>query len=185
MLYGLTTRTPEKLRSQLGRLGTDSHKMEEDGKLRIFDFYTAALGKKSDEKYAIPSLKVADLSIWWSKTRLAGPPQPENLGILDDLSILDRFNDEKTWVEFVLTRIVPTTQLRKETGIRGVMTGVHSGWVYKRLEGTHDGVIEFKLDEIGGQVTNLMRIKNMREIDFDSRWHQLKIGENFEVTLEK
>jgi len=31
----------------------------------------------------------------------------------------------------------------------------------------------------------LMRIRNMRNAHFDREWHELKIGENFEVTLEK
>lgn len=74
---------------------------------------------------------------------------------------------------------------RKNTFICGIMKGVHSDWVYRQLEGAVDGVIDFKVEESGDEVRNLMRIRVMRNVGFDSRWQQLKIGDNFEVTLEK
>jgi len=52
------------------------------------------------------------------------------------------------------------------------------------LEAADDGVVDFKLDESTDPPTNMMRIKNIRNVSFDGRWHQLKISENFEVTLK-
>ena len=46
-------------------------------------------------------------------------------------------------------------------------------------------IIDFKLDETSDPAQNLMRIKTLRNVSFDGRWHKLKIAENFEVTLEK
>ena len=57
--------------------------------------------------------------------RMAGQPTPNVLRIIDDLSGLARANDEKTWVEFMVTRIIPSAAVLKSTRIVGVISGVH------------------------------------------------------------
>jgi KaiC/GvpD/RAD55 family RecA-like ATPase len=52
------------------------------------------------------------------------------------------------------------------------------------LEAAVDGIIDFKLEEVGEETINLMRLRSMRNVGFDSRWHRLRVKENFEVTLE-
>jgi KaiC/GvpD/RAD55 family RecA-like ATPase len=172
----------------------DVKQLESNDKLRVFDWYTATLGRKSNERLAFYSLKAADLSVLFAKYLMATepgidqlPPQPtpEWLRILDDASCLGRFNEEKSWVEFVRTRMVPIASLWKSTGISGIIRGIHSEWAYKNLEAANDGVIEVKQDETTGEARNLIRIRSMRGVGFDSRWHQLKVGENSEVTVEK
>jgi len=81
----------------------------------------------------------------------------------DNISMLARFNDEKSWVEFILTRILPGHRVRKSTGIVGCAKGIHSGWVYEQLEAAVDGIVDFKLEEVGGEMMNFMRIRSMRE----------------------
>ena len=131
------------------------------------------------------SLKVADLSIGFSQVEMRSPPDPDLLRIFDSSSIVARFNDEKSFVELVLTRGVPVAPLRKSTTIRGLMKGVHSESIYRQLEGAHDGIIDFKLEEVGEETRNLIRIRNMRDVGFDGRWHTLKVGEGLQVTLDK
>ena len=92
---------------------------------------------------------------------------------------------KKRLVEFESTRPVQVTESHKGVAIRGVMKGVHSDWVYKRLEDAYNGIIDFRLDESSDPSRNLMRIRSMRDVGFDGRWHRLKIAENFGVTLEK
>ncbi len=185
--YWLAAQPPEKMRAQLTRLGiSDLETLEESGKLEIWDCYTCQLGRKSTEKFALESLKVADLSIWWAKMQAQGrPADPTMLRIFDDLSILERFNDPKSWVELVLTRLVPVSHLKKETGIRGLMKGVSEDWVYKRLEGAFDSIVDFRVDESGKESGNLMRIRSMRTVPYDPSWHGINIANNFAVTLEK
>ncbi len=183
--YGIAAQPPDKMRFHLKRLRLEAEELERTGQLELYDFFTATLGQKSREKLAPPTLKVADLSIWWTRAQLAGPSVPNLLRMLDDLSVLERFNDEKSWVEFALTRMFPTAFFLKEYSLRGVMKGVHSDRAYNRLEAANDGVIDFRLDESGEKPRNLMRIRSLRDIGFDGRWHELKIGKNFEVTLEK
>jgi len=194
LTYGVTSQPPENVRSQLKQLGVDVAKLESDDKLRVFDWYTATLGRKSTEKYAFYSLKAADLSVLHSKYMMASAdavdslrpvPSPDWLRILDDTSCLERFNEEKSWVEFVRTRLIPISSLWTSTGIGGVIKGVHSEWVYKSLEAAVDGVIDIKLDETSEEAKSMMRVRSMRNVGFDARWHALTIDENSRVSLEK
>ena len=192
--YGVTSQPPDKIRSQLKQLGVDVVHLEANDKLRVFDWYTATLGRKSNEKYAFYSLKAADLSVLHSKYMMASEdavelvrpsPSPEWLRILDDLSCLARFNEEKSWVEFVRTRLIPISSLWTSTGISGIIKGVHSEWAYKNLEAAVDGVIDIRLDETSEEARSMMRIRSMRNGGFDSHWYPLRIAETSEVLLEK
>ncbi len=186
--YNTSVQSVAKIRSKMRRLELDVDALEREGKLELWDWYTVTLGKKSDEKLSIDSLKVADLSIKWAAgfplTRVS-PTGPERLGIRDNASTLARFNDEKAWVEYEVTRVIPVFAAHKSVAFRGVVKGVHSEWVYKRLEDAYDAIIDFRLDESSDPPRNLMRIRAMRDVSFEGRWHPLKIDENFEVTLDK
>lgn len=186
--YHTYARPPDHVRSQLKRLGVDTESIEKaetrEWPHLIYDWYTLTTGMKSKERYAPSSLKVADFSIDlidWMK----GPPAPNRLIIGDDESTLSRFNDEKAWIELELTRTLPGARMRKITQLIGLMVGVHSEWVYKRVEGACDGILDFKLEERDGQTRSLMRIRNIGNVGFDSQWHRLRVDEKLQVTLEK
>jgi len=192
--YGVTSQPPDNIRSQLRQLGVDVAHLETDDKLRVFDWYTATLGRKSNERYAFNSLKAADLSVLHSKYMMASEdavesvrpsPSPDWLRILDDISCLARFNEEKSWVEFVRTRLIPISSLWTSTGIGGIIKGIHSEWAYKNLEAAADGVIDIKLDESTEEARSMMRIKSMRNVGFDAHWYPLRIAETSEVSLER
>ena len=192
--YNVAAQLPDNLRSQLGKLGLNVGELEANGKLEIWDWYSAILGKKSNEKLVgASSMKAADLSIAVAtemKTFLSGVDSgmggdPQYLRIWDNSSVLARFNEDKAWVEFLVTRIFPPGSYTKSTLIVGLIRGVHSEWVYRQLEDAADGVIDFKIDEIGEETSDALRIRSMRNVAFDRKWHRLKIGENLEVTIEK
>jgi len=183
--YIAHSQSPNDVRVQLRRLGLPVDDMEQKDRLWITDLYTLSLGQKSKEKFAPESLKVSDLSIWIAREAMVESPAPEFLVIADNSSILDRFNDEKNWVELYLTRPFPMGKSRQLTQLTGFMTGVHSNWAYKQLEAAVDGVIDFKLDEASDPARNLMRIRNLRRISFDGRWHSLKVAQNLTVMLDK
>ncbi len=187
MLYHTYSQPPDNIRLKLKRMGLDAEDLEKNEKLQICDWYTCQLGQKSKEKIAVESLKTADLRILFSRTlhpymRL---PRAGVLQISDNTSAVARFNDEKAWVEYVLTRVVPFATLNRSISIRGLMKGVHSDWGYKQLEGAHDGIVDFTVEEVGGEWRNLMAIRNMRDVGYDSRSHPLKMDDNLHVTLEK
>ncbi|OFX17967.1 hypothetical protein A3K71_03060 [archaeon RBG_16_50_20] len=189
--YNVAAQFPDNLRSQLRKLGLNVEKLETDGKLEIWDWHSATLGQKSNEKFvgASTGLKAADLSIAIAKEELrpamAGEAYAEYLRIWDNCSVMARFNEDKAWVEFLVTRIFPSAFYTKSTLIVGVIRGVHSDWVYSQLEDAADGVIDFKIEDNGEETRDALRIRSMRTVGFDRRWRRLKIGENFEVTLEK
>ena len=183
--FGTFTQPPNDVRAQMKRLGLEPEVLEREGRLIITDWYTATLGQKSNEKESHESLKISDLSIHFAQTLFRGEPEPDMITTADDESTFARFNDEKTWMELELTRVIPGVKRRRITSLFPVMNGVHSEWVYKRWEGVSDVIIDFKVDACGDEVRNLMRIRLMRNVHFDSQWHALKISKNFEVTLEK
>ena len=110
-------------------LGLDIEELERIDRLWITDAYSASLGQKSKERYAVGSLKVADLSIWVAREAMADSPAPEFLIIQDNVSTLDRFNAEKSWVEMYLTRPIPMS--RQMTNLHGIIEGIHSDWAMK------------------------------------------------------
>ena len=183
--FNVFAQPPDDIRRKLSRLDLDVTGLEGADRLRIFDWYTTSLGQRSKEKHKIDSLKVQDLSIRFSSEIMREPPQPDWMRMADNVSMLARFNDERSWVEFMLTRILPGHRLRRSTAVVGCAKGIHSSWVYEQLEAAVDGIVDFKLEELGGEVVNLMRVRSMREIGFESRWHPLKMGENFEIALEE
>ena len=188
--YNVAAQLPDRLRSQLRKLGLKVEEFETDGKLEVWDWYSATLGQKSKEKFVgASSLKAADLSIAISKDELkpamAGEAYPRYLRIWDNSSVLARFNDDRAWVEFLVTRIFPSAFYTKSTLIVGVIRGVHSDAVYRQLEDAADGVIDFKIEDIGEKTRDVLRIRSMRNVSFDREWHRLKICENFEVSLDK
>jgi len=186
--YIANSQSPDDIRSQLRRLGLAVEALERTDRLWITDLYSASTGQKSKERFAVESLKAADLSIWIGREAMGDSPAPEFLVIADNASILDRSNAERNWVELYLTRPIPMAKPRKITQLMGFMGGTHSTWAYKQLEVAVDGIIDFKLEEVadkvGEQAATIMRVRSMREVPFDSRWRRLKIGENFEVSLE-
>ena len=185
LIYNAGGQTPNDIRATLEQLSVNVEELESAGKLMIYDWYTTTLGQKSREKFAIDSLRVHDLSIYFAKEAMHESPNPDLLRIGDNVSTLARFNEDKAWTEFLLTRSFPSSVVRKSTQILGIVKGVHPESVYRTLEAGADGIIDFKLDESGEELRNIMRIRNMRKVVWDARWHQLRLRENLEVGLEK
>jgi KaiC/GvpD/RAD55 family RecA-like ATPase len=187
--YTALAQAPAKVRDAIGRFGIDCARLEtgpqDNEPLRIWDYYTAALSVKSNEKLQQTTLKVSDISIHFIKEQFSRRPTPDRLLVVDDYSSYSRFNEEKSWVEFLLTRDFPFTSAVQSRNIGGLMKGMHGGWVYNRLEAAADGIVDFKLEEEGKSTRDLVRIRSMRNVHFDREWHELKIEDNFEVALEK
>lgn len=183
--YIAQSQSPEDIRSQLRRLGIAVEELEQKDRLWITDFYSASQGQKSKEKIAVESLKVADLSIWIAREAMVESAAPEFLVIADNSSVLDRFNDEKNWVELYLTRPIPMAKTRQITQLIGFMAGIHSNWAYKQLEAAVDGIVDFKIEDAGEETRDLMRIRSLRKVGFDRRWHELTMSESSEVRLHK
>ena len=99
--YTAIGQSPEKVRSRLKRYNVVAEQLEKDEKLAILSAYSATLGKKSLETYNEESLKVQDLSILFSQVVMKLQHEPESLRIIDNGSVLARYNDEKSFVDLL------------------------------------------------------------------------------------
>jgi KaiC/GvpD/RAD55 family RecA-like ATPase len=88
-------------------------------------------------------------------------------------------------VEFCITRSLARSPIVKATWLAGISKGLHEQWVYKQLESAHDGIIDFELDTSGDEPRNMIRIRSLRNAQFDGHWHELKIEDNLGITLQK
>ncbi len=183
--YYVNTQSPDDIRGQLKRLGLDVDLAEKEDRLQLWDTYTVTLGQKSMEQYSYDSLKVSDLTVQYARDYMRSGPAPDVLLLSDNFSVLSRFNEEKVCVEYALYRAIPGRRSAKRTAIRGIMNGVHSEWAYRQLEGAANGIVDFRLQETGGETKNFMRIRTMRNVGFDSKWYPLRISENLELIVEK
>ncbi|HUO42842.1 MAG TPA: hypothetical protein VMU35_07685, partial [Methylomirabilota bacterium] len=82
------------------------------------------------------------------------------------------------------TRVLPIGPVKKSTLVFGIMKGVHSEWAYKQLEGSSDGIIDFRLDDADGNLRDVVQIRTMRNVHFNRDLTELKVGENFEINLQ-
>ena len=180
--YNVTAQPPDRLRADLQRMGVKTEELERSDRLRFADWYSASIGQKSKERFSSDSLRVADLSIAFSKF-IKDTFGPEVLRGWDSTSFLARFNDEKIFLEFILARPISATYAKRSNLILSFIRGYHSDWVYKAMESAVDGIIDFKLDEAGEEPRSLMRIRSLRYGNFDGKWHELKTDENLSVRI--
>ena len=159
----MTTRAPQTISVQSSsRWDLTLQHLERNERLQIWDWYTCQLGQKSREKYAHDSLKVADLSIQFSRVEMHRST-PGVLYVSDNTSAVARFNDERAYVEYVLTRVIPSYAMNQSIGLRGLLKGVHSDWAYKQLEAAHAGIIDFTVEQVGGEWKNFITLRSMAE----------------------
>jgi KaiC/GvpD/RAD55 family RecA-like ATPase len=113
-------------------------------------------------------------------------PSPENLlRIVDTISYLSRFEEEKTWRNHILDRMIPYAHGTASVLIVGITSEAHSVKTYRLLEAAADGVIEIKSRNIDEHnVGEFIRIKSRRDVEFSQNWHSLKV-QAAEITMDK
>ncbi len=189
--YHTLSHYPTKVLDDLTKLGLDAEKLQEDGTLSIIDSYTAQLGFGPPKKptgrvhFQTQSLKIPDWSIAYSQEMKAAPPESEKrrLHVDDNTSVLLQYNEEKTAVDWLRTRLVPMARGRELTLLHALVTGVHSEAFYRQLESIVEGIIELRSEEKSSGIEHFIRIRTMRGKNYDSRWHKLRQLNNGEVVL--
>ena len=191
--YHTWMRSPSKVREVFAKLGFDVKKLEQEDYLRILDSYTAQTGlgvpeiRKQSGPYAalFRSVKVSDLSLATAQEIKAGFQELDKrrLHLDDNNSVLAQYNEEKAVIEYYRTRVIPYCKAVELAAIHSLAVGVHSDTMYKQLESFCDGIIDFKSQEKGEKIEHLVRVRLMRNMNYDSRWRHLKLTDNGEVTL--
>ena len=188
--YVAQSRPLEQVKHDLELLGVDVSVAQKEGRLTIDDQYSATLmggrlessGSQAGVFEEIPggvryhSLKVADLSVHWLKESKA--PVAERSGdfaVVESISEMLRFNEEKTFAEWMVSRVNPEERRAKRVTLQAFVRGVHSEWFYKRMEAASDGVIDIRVMEREGEAKNFLRIRSLRGESHDARWHEISI----------
>jgi KaiC/GvpD/RAD55 family RecA-like ATPase len=202
VLYGTAAQPRDEVLNSLMNLGVEVELNEKAGRLRIDDYHNSTLSLDRDnpgfvaveDRYLrVGSAKIAD----WSIDQLRGlrnldggihlskwgPEQQDVLSIVDSFSPLLRFNDERTFLEWIETRELPLNRKLGRINFIGISQRIHSEPFYARLEGAVDGLIEVQARELNGEVKNMLRIRNLKGQPHDSRWHEIKVGSSGETSL--
>lgn len=198
---------PYDVELAISALGIDVTAAEASGLLAIEDWYSASLAggrlapdtaqgpmfERVDGRMRVRSLKVADLSVEWLKTSKAGPTPAHDivefwpagsLAVSESCSVILRFNEEKAFIEFFESRIRPEDRKRRNLiTLQGIMRGVHSEWLYKRMENSSDGIIDLSVMEREDEVKTFLRVRSLRGQPHDSRWHKIEVIKNGEARL--
>lgn len=187
--YHTFMRSPGEIRNTLRKLGLDVFMLEKEKTLMLFDSYTVTTGLSLPENPKAPVNRSVSLLDWGEsivKEFKEGAPQgDEHLHIDDNTSVLLQYNDEKVFIDWWRTRLVPAVRASKGIGINSVVAGVASEAFYKKIESLSDGIIDFRSRDESGHVEQYMRVRMMRGITCDSRWRRLQLLKSGEVVLDK
>lgn len=201
VLYAATTRPADNVKEDLSSLGIDVLAAVKEGRLVIDDWHTATLTggrllsgggpEPYDYGVRIHSLNVADFSVEQLKVAKGLPNpwkvleswQPGWLLVAESFSVLTRFNDEKTFLEWLETREHREVRLLKRINLEAFVRGIHTESFYKRVEAACDGVIDIRILEQDGVPKNLLRLRTLKGQQHDNRWHEIEIKANGEAVL--
>jgi KaiC/GvpD/RAD55 family RecA-like ATPase len=203
--YGAILRPPETVKENLLALGVDVSTVSKEGRFWLIDRYSATLtggrlegGDPSGGPFEpiqggarFRSLKVADSSVQWLKELKQGHESwdviefwpPGALAVGESMSQMLRFNDEKPYLEFLISRGIPNERKAKRINLTGVLRGVHTESFYNQVENAYDGVIDLRVMERDEEAKNLLRIRSLKGQPHDARWHEIQIKRNGEATL--
>ena len=185
-------KNPQGVRYALARFGLDVGKLLERDMLRIIDSYTVQTGigspqdLKGSDKFKQISLKLTDWAAAAKQQITEGIPEAEKnrLHIDDDLTVLNRYNQENEVIDYWRTRIIPLYRARESVLVNALLTGVSSEGFYKQFEAMCDGIIDCRTQEESGQVENYVRVRTMHGKSFDSRWQHVSVMADGRVSLD-
>ena len=103
----------------------------------------------------------------------------------NNFGTLLRYNDEKTFIDFWLTRVVPYCRAQGGIGLAAFLTDAASDSFYKQIESYADGIIDFSTKEKEmGRIEQYVRVRMAPGMKHVSGWRQLELLDNGEVVLK-
>ena len=196
-IYVASMRPREDVLNDLVKLGIDVTASEGANLLRVDDYYSASLGldtsaslqEEVEGKYArLASYRVSDMSVEFLKYIKTQPAEvtrrmPGELEIIESFSIFLRYNDEKSFLDFLESRSFPFQRRIKRANLLGFVRGLHTEAFYRRLENAADGLIEIRVLEHNDEVKNFLRIQSLKGQPHDTHKHEIEIKPNGEAVL--
>ena len=189
--YHVIQHVPDEVRNTLEKLGLRIKSLEGSGLLRIIDWYTPTTvlpGKRYERSESWPRkprMQVREMMTNIKNQIEKGVSEVEKrwLHIDDNSSILLQYMDEKAFLDFCRTSLIPWTRAREVLMFTSLVAGVASDSFYGKLEAFCDGIIDFKSKEEDGKLEQYVRVRMARGKSFDSEWRRLRLLDNGEVAL--
>jgi len=186
--YHTFMRSLDEIRNSLRKLGLDVSRLEQEKTLFFLDSYTVTTGLALAEHPETPTNRSVNLSEWGESIvkefKEGATKAIEHLHIDDDLSVLLQYNDERVFIEWWRTKLIPAARANNSVGLHPVVTGVASEAFYKQVESSSDGIIDFRSREESGRVEQYMRVRMMRNTTCDSSWRRLRLLGTGEVVID-
>ncbi len=198
--YHVFQHFPSEAASALARVGVDVDRAEREGLLRIVDSFSQTLRYEATRHPSARTsplyppfegsperpLDVAKSGQAWAERARVGYPEVEKgwLHVDDNTAVILQYNDEETVVDAWRTGALPFAVRARETPhFLAFPTGIASQTFLRKFETLCDGIIDLKVEESGGQLRSLLRIRTLRGRSFDSAWHPLRLEGSGRVTL--
>ncbi len=123
---------------------------------------------------AFESLKVTDVSLYFLKMTKGESPIRNDVGFSDNGTVMARYNDEKAFLDWYATRVIPRVRLHDRISFSAFVNGVHSEAFYKSIEDMCDGVIDVKFDDSEGTSRTKLRVRAFKAGQFNGSWRRVK-----------
>ncbi len=159
----------------------DTSRYESEERLVLSDAFTLKTGRPSPERYSLPSLNAADLSIVSSKALdqwAAG-----SVRAFENVSEIAEASEEKSFLKFYRTwvsRLVTNGRIV----IDGFVRGVHSEALYNSVMSSADAVFELRTEEIDGKLESVLRARSYKGGSIDTSRHVVRVDDNLIVRLD-
>ncbi len=103
----------------------------------------------------------------------------------DNFSIMNRYNQESTILDWLRTRDIPENRASETIVLHAILLGVGSESFCSQIEALHDVIVDFKSEEQAEKIEHYVRVRLIRGKRADSRWRKLGLLDNGEVSLVK
>ncbi len=181
VLYVVTSRKVSDVRDDFLKRGLDTTPYERDERLILSDAFTLKTGRVSPEKYALPSLSVAELSILSSKS--LDQWQVGSVRLFENVSEIVEASEEKSFLKFYRTwtsRLVSTGRIV----IDGFARGIHSDSLYNSVMSSADGIFELRTEDLVGKLETVLRARSFKGELVDTSKRIIRVDEDLTVHLE-
>lgn len=181
VLYIITSRMVSDVRDDFRKRGLDTTQFEREERLVLSDGFTLKTGHPSPEKYSLPSLNVADLSILSNKS--LDQWSAGSVRAFENVSEIAEASEEKSFLRFYRTwvsRLVTSGRIVMD----GFVRGVHSDALYNSVTSFADAIFELRTEEIDGKLESVLRARSYKGGPIDTSRHIVRVDNDLTVRLE-
>jgi len=170
----VTDFSPEDLISMASIFNYHWEKHVESGLLKIVDCYSHMLGEGSTSQFFVENPE--NLTRVGRTLREAQNQDSGGRMLMDSASTLLLLSNDIVGVKF-LSSISARLKRSEFNSLFILEGGVHDSVVAQRLRYMLDGVLEMRVEEVGGELDRFFRIYSLRGCQHDTRWVHFHIGE--------